>query len=334
MTSNEAHAISLGVIGLVGVALYRNIAAIGKLSTALWVVMVIAVGAVTMAALSHFDPSRAFSYPEGAFRLDSRFFLGMGAGLVIAIYDYLGYNTVAYIGDELRDPGRVMPRAILFSILGVMVIYLGMNVAVVGALPWQTIAHSSSIGSVVLEQAWGPRAAQVFTALIVVTAFASLVAGLLGGSRVPFNAAKDKLFFPVFGRLHPTKNFPHVALLVMGLITAIGSLFSLGDVIKLLTAVGVVVPAIAQIAALTILRKRQPTLRRPYRMALYPIPSLVALAGWIYVYASAGVVPILLSLVWMLIGCLAFLAWAHHEKTWPFGPKEIREAYLETRPQA
>jgi amino acid transporter len=329
MTVTEARATSVAVTGLVVLTLYRNISAIGKLAAFLWVVMLVAVGAVTLAALSRFDPHLAFTYPDGAFRMDSRFFAGMGAGLVIAVYDYLGYNTVAYMGDELRDPGRVMPRSIVISIVGMMAIYLCMNVSVVGALPWREIAESKSVGSVVLERAWGLGAARFFTALIVLTAFASLVAGLLGASRVPYNAARDKLFFSVFARLHPRLHFPHVALLVMAAITAIGSFFTLDEVIKLLTAVFVLVQSLAQIVALSVLRRRQPGLRRPYRMLWYPLPSILAGAGWVYVYVSSGVWPILFSLAWIAIGVAAFLVWARVEKTWPFGPKEIREAYLE-----
>jgi amino acid transporter len=328
LTALETHFISLSIVGLAVVALYRNISAIGKLTTALWVVMLVAVGAVTIAAFTHFDPRLAFGYPEGAFRPEGHFFAGLGAGLVIAVYDYLGYNTVAYMGEELRDPGRVMPRAILLSVVGMMAIYLCMNIAVVGAVPWRDIAKSASIGSVVLEQAWGTSAARVFTALIVVTAFASIVAGLLGGSRVPYNAARDRLFFPVFGRLHRELNFPHVALIVMSVITAIGTFFTLTDVINMLTAVGVLIQSIAQVVALTVLRKRQPKLRRPYRMALYPFPSIVALAGWAYVYESSGSKAMVLSLVWIGVGVLAFLGWARIERTWPFGDKEISEQYM------
>lgn len=329
MTALETHAVSLVVIALVVAVLFRNITAIGKMTTALWVIMLLAVAAVTIAAMTHFDAKRAFEYPPGTFTLNGSFFGGLGAALVIAVYDYLGYNTVAYIGDELRDPGRVMPRSILASIAGMMVIYLCMNVAVVGAMPWQDIAKSESVGSAVLELAWGKTPARIFTAFIVVTAFASVVAGLLGGSRVPYNAARDGLFFPSFAKLHPRLEFPHVALLVMGAITAVGSFFPLTDVINMLTAVGVLVQSIAQIVALTVLRKRQPTLKRPYRMFLYPIPSVIALGGWIYVYASSGAKPIVLSIAWIAVGVVAFLIWARNEKTWPFGPKEIREAFLE-----
>lgn len=316
------------VVALVLVALYRRIQTIGRLTTLIWVIMLVAVGGVTIASFTHFDSARAFTIPDGALTLDPKFFAGLGAGLVIAIYDYLGYNTVAYMGDELREPGRVMPRAIVYSIVGMMAIYLCMNVGVLGAMPWQDIAKSSSVGAAVLEQAWGPTVAQVFTALIVIAAFGSVLAGLLGGSRVPYNAAKDGLFLPAFGRLHPRGHFPHVALVVMCAITAVGSMFKLDDVINMLVAVMVILQSLAQIAALTILRRRQPTLRRPYRMFLYPLPSILAAIGWAYVYWASGKAPMLLALAWLAAGTVAFLVWARVEKTWPFGPRVIREEYL------
>lgn len=334
MTSGQEHAASMVVVALVVLALYRNIGAIAKLADVLWIVMLLAVGAVTLAALTRFDARLAFTYPEGAFHLSGRFFSGMGAGLVIAVYDYLGYNTVAYMGDELRDPGRVMPRAILLSILGMMVIYLTMNISVVGSMPWQEIARSESVGSVVLERAWGVGAARVFTGFIVLTAFASLVAGLLGASRIPYNAAKDKLFFAAFGKLHPRLHFPHVALLVMSAVTAVGCFFTLTEVINVLTAVFVLVQSVAQIFALTILRDRQPSLSRPYRETFYPLPSLVAGVGWLYVYWSSGLKPMLISLAVIAVGVGAFLVWARVERTWPFGPKEIREEFLTPREKA
>lgn len=160
------------------------------------------------------------------------------------------------------------------------------------------------------------------------------MAGLLGGSRVPYNAAKDKVFFSIFGRLHPRLSFPHVALVVMGLATAVGTFFSLADLFNMLMAVMVLIQGIVQIAALTVLRRRQPGLRRPYRMWLYPLPSLLALAGWLFIFAKSGSWTILLSLAWVALGVVAFTIWAYWEHTWPFGEKEIREEFLEAQADA
>ena len=222
-----------------------------------------------------------------------------------------------------------MPRAIVGSIVGIMVIYLLLNIGVVGVVPWQQVAKSSSVASLAVTTSWGHTAADVVTALIVVTAFASVFAGLLGGSRVPFNAARDRVFFRVFGRMHPRHHFPHIALIVLCLITAAGSLLDLTTVINMLTTVAVLVQSIAQIVALTVLRRRQPELHRPYRQWLYPVPSLLALAGWIYVYKSATGLSIWLSLAWIAGGLIAFLIWARINRAWPFAPVAVQETYLE-----
>jgi amino acid transporter len=303
------HLIGLGVVVIILAALYRRIESIRVLTTGLWAVMLVTVVAVIAACMSHFSAHLAFTYPAGAF--------------------YLGYNTVAYMGDEMKNPGRTMPRAIIYSIFGMMAIYLILNIGVVGVVPWPVVAKSTSVASLAVTTAWGPGAARLVTGLIIITAVASVLTGLLGGSRVPFHAARDKVFFAVFGRLHPRFDFPHVALLVMGVITAAGSFLTLTTVINMLTAVAVLVQSAAQIVALTVLRRRQPGLHRPYRQWLYPVPSLLAMAGWLYVYKSATGLSIILSLAWIVGGLIAFLGWARLNDSWPFAPVRIEEAYLE-----
>lgn len=333
--------ISFAVTGLVLFALYRRIESIGVLTNVLFVIMLISIGSVIVASFTHFHPALAFTYPAGAFTLDGHFFGGLGAGLIIGIYDYLGYNTTAYMGAEMRTPGRVIPWSIIISILGMMVLYLALNIGVMGVVPWQAVAKSSSIASLTLETVWGKGVSSVVTVLILITAFASVFTGLLGGSRVPYNAARDGVFLRQFGRLHPRYHFPHVALIVMCIITGLASILPLGTIIAMLTAVIVIVQSVGQIAALTILRRRQPNLNRPYRMWLYPLFSIIALVGWVYVFIASGLNgtqfilpiwtnPMLLAIGWTLLGIIAYLLWARFvEHTWPFGPKEIKEEYLE-----
>ena len=321
------HLIGLAATALVVFLLYRRIESIKTITTVLWVIMLVSVAAVIGACFSDFNPHLAFTFPAGAF--GSHFVVGLGAGLIIGIYDYLGYYTTAYMGDELRDPGRVMPRSIIISIIGMMIIYLALNVGVLGVMPWHEVAQSTSIASVVVERNWGGIAAAIVTILIIVTAFASVFAGLLGGSRVPYQAAHDKLFFSTFGKLHPKYNFPHAALIAMGVVTAIGSLFDLTEVISMLIAASVLVQSIAQIVALVVLRRRQPGLHRPYKQWLYPIPCIVAMVGWLYVYVSGTTLSLVLSGVWIVAGLIAFFIWARINKAWPFTTPEIREQYLQ-----
>jgi amino acid transporter len=322
--------IGIAIVLLIMVALFRKIGQIGQLTTVLFVVMLVAVLSTIVAAFSHFDSAQAFAFTPGAFSFGGgSFWAGLGAGLIIAIYDYLGYNTTAYLGGETRDPGRTIPRSIILSILGIMSLYFLLQVGVLGSIPLEEIKSATSVASTVLEQAWGSATARVVTVLIVVAAIGSVFAGLLGGSRVPFEAARDKVFLPVFGRLHPKLHLPTAGVLTMGVITIIGSLFTLTTIINAAVATLVIIQSLAQVAAIVVLRRRQPNLVRPYRQWLYPIPTIIALVGWVYIYVSATWLSIGLSLGWIAIGCIAFLVYAKAERTWPFGPKEIHEAFAD-----
>jgi amino acid transporter len=309
----QQHLIDIGLVVLVVVVLYRRIESIKAITAVLWSVMVLAVLATIAASYSDFHPGMAFAFGDGSF------LTGLGAGLIIAVYDYLGYNTSAYLGGEVRDPGRVLPRSIVISIVVMMVFYLALNVGVLGTVPWRDAAQSESVASLVVTQNWGHPAAVVVTGAILVAAFASVFAGLLGGSRVPFNAAREGLFFGAMGRLH-RDGFPNVALVVVGVITALGTFFDLSTAINVLTTVMVLVQSLAQVAALVMLRRQAPELPRPYRQWLYPLPCIVAAVGWVYVYISATALSIVLSLVWIVLGSAAYLVWAKVNGNWPFAP--------------
>jgi fructoselysine transporter len=351
MSPGQGDIVGVGLTALLVLLLWRRIENIGRLTVGMWGVMILCVCAVILACFTHFHASQAFTWPHGAVEpLHGSFWIGFAAGLTIGVFDYLGYNTTAYLGAEIKNPGRAMPRSIVISIAAIACIYLVMQIGVVGVVPWRDMLNpnsidSTSIGSAVLQQTWGKGAAQVVTVLVIITAFASVFTGLLGGSRVPFDAARDGMFFRSFGRLHRKHEFPTVGLLVMGVMTALSFLFArhigsssshppLSVLISLLTTVMVIVQSLAQVAAVSVLRKRQPNLSRPYKMLLYPLPTIVAGAGWLTVYlwadkANPGVHPIEWSLAWLALGLVAFFLWARREHSWPFGPKEIREQFVE-----
>src|SRR3954462_10133121 len=343
MTTAESYAVGLGAVVLIVALLWRRIEEIGKMAAALWVIMLLTLLSVIVAAYTHFSAGQVFTFPAHAFDLTgSGFWIGFAGGLTIGVYDYLGYNTSAYLGAEIKRPGRGIPRSIVYGILAVMGVYLAMPVGILGVVNWHEMLDQNSqaftsVASLVLERTLGATAAKIVTVFILVTAFTSILAGLLAGSRVPYDAARDGVFFRSFARLHPRKEFPTVGLLTMGVVTAlgfvIGQLTSLTVLIQLLTVVTVLVQALAQILALTVLRRRQPDLRRPYRMFLYPLPSIVAALGWVVIYGYAdanapGLHPIELSLLWIVVGTGAFLLWARSKREWPFGPKHVEEQFL------
>jgi amino acid transporter len=312
-------------VGVVNIALlYRRITSIGTITVSLWIGTLLTTLAVIVTGAIHFDAARAFDFPPGAFHFSIGFLFGLGAASRIGVYDYLGYYDICYIGDEVKDPGRTIPRSIIISVIGVAIIYLAINLSIIGIVPWREIvpanAHPESgfVVSVLMEKIYGPRVATVFTAMVLWTAFGSVFALLLGYSRIPYAAALDGYFFKVFGRLHPTKQFPYVALIVLGVIAIICSFFSLDTVIDALISTRILIQFIGQIFALILLRKRAPDMPRPYKMWLYPIPSLVALVGWIFIFATTAWPVIALGLGTLSLGVIFFFVWSWFTGRWPF----------------
>ena len=313
------------VIGIINVALlYRRIKSIATITLTLWIGTILTVIVVIVTGALNFNPRLAFDFPPGAFNFSIGFFLGLGAASQIGVYDYLGYYDVCYIGDEVQNPGRVIPRSILLSTVAVALIYVAINFSIIGVVPWREFvpaeAHPQSdfVVSIFMERILGSRIATFVTAMILWTAFGSVFALLLGYSRVPYAAAKDGYFFRIFARLHPTHGFPYVSLIVLGVLSILAGMVSLGTVIQALVTMRILVQFIGQIGAVTLLRRRAPDMPRPYRMWLYPLPSLVALVGWIFIFATTPKLVIAFGLGALLLGVLCFGVWSWKARTWPF----------------
>ncbi|HEY5444428.1 MAG TPA: APC family permease [Pyrinomonadaceae bacterium] len=321
-------AATIGVVNIV--LLYRRITSIGKITVSLWIGTLLTTLVVIFTGVMHFSAARAFDFPPHAFSFSLGFLFGLGAASRIGVYDYLGYYDVCYIGDEVKDPGRTIPRSIIISVICVAIIYFAINLSIIGVVSWRDFVpagdhpESGFIVSVMMERIWGPKFAVIFTAMVLWTAFGSVFALLLGYSRIPYAAALDGYFFKVFGRLHPTKRFPYVAVIVLGLISIICSFFSLDIVIDALITTRILVQFIGQIFALTLLRRNQPNMVRPYRMWLYPVPSIIALAGWIFIFSTADKMVILLGLGTLGLGAIFFLIWSWRSQRWPFDEAAVQ----------
>ncbi|MCI0535790.1 MAG: APC family permease, partial [Verrucomicrobiales bacterium] len=302
----------------------------GALSVALWGCMLLAIGAVVVTGAMHFDPKVAFDFPPGAFHFSLGFLAGLGAAGRIGIFDYLGYFNVCHLGEEVKDPGKNIPRSILISLVAVALIYLAINLSVIGIMPWREFVPATDppapVVSTLMERIHGSGAATVFTILVLITILASVFAILLSYSRIPYAAARDGCFFRVFARLHPEKHFPHLALLFLGGITIVCAFFPLGFVVEAALTTRIIVQFMGQIAAGMILRRRAPNMPRPYRMRLYPLPSLVALLGWFFVLATSGAKPLLVGGVSLALGVIGFLIWSHCTHRWPFAMETHEEA--------
>ena len=283
-------AVAVGIVTLI--ALYRGIKTIERIGIALGGIAVVTLLCVAGAAFTHWSPHLAFTVAPGdSFWGGLR--AGLGSALIIAMYDYLGYNASNTIADEVIAPARTLPRSIGISIGLVAGLYIVMQAGVLGAIPWQQYvpladgslpALGQHLASTIVERVAGAPAAVGITVLILITAFASVYGVLLNASRIPYAAALDGNFLRPFAHVHERHRFPDVSLVVIGIIALVGCFFTLDQVINALTTGIVLVQSIAQIAALFVMRARGE--RAPYRMWLYPVPALIALAGWIYIFAA------------------------------------------------
>src|SRR6267142_2129387 len=267
-----------------------------------------------------YGPGRLVStYAPGTWNFSWLFFAGLASATVNTIYPYWGYYNICHLGGEIREPEKNIPRGIFISTAGIAVLYLVMQTCILGVLPWQQAQDLPFIVSAFVEKLYGPFAAWFATLMILWIAFASLFSSMLGYSRVPYSAALDGNFFRVFARVHPKEKFPHISLLFLGALTFVFSLlFKLKTVITAVLAMRLIIQFIGQAVGVMLLRRRWPPERLPFKMWLYPLPALLTIVGWLWLFSHTG------SAIWwgllvIVLGLIVFLVRARIRKEWPFG---------------
>ena len=286
------HDVVASVVCVVTTALlWRHITSVGKLAVVMLAGVIVTVGWVIGAGVLAFDVRQAFAFPPEAFVPNRDLAMRVGATAILAMYSYGGYNQVCSIAEEIRRPRVTIPRAIVLSIVGVATLYVLMSIVILGLVPWQEARDTRTIASVFIGRTFsdperGHAAALVMTALILFVAASSLYALILSYSRVLFAAARDGDFFPVFARLHPTGHFPWVSLLAIGAVSVPFCFFSLGQLVGWLMQVQILLIFVWQCAAVMLLRRYRPDIRQPFTMWLFPLPAIVSLLLWVYVFLT------------------------------------------------
>jgi amino acid transporter len=296
--------------------LCRHIRVLGWLSLLLCLGILGALLAVVVTGLPHVDRD-LLRIPSGTLTGQNapHFATGLGAAMAIAIYNYFGYYNICYLGDEVRDPGKTIPRSVISSVWIIGILYVAMTVAIIGVIPWQEAAQSEYVAANLIERIFGHSAATAFAWLVVWTAVAGVFAMSLGYSRIPFAAARNGDFFKIFGTLH-AGGFPVVAIVCLGLLTAASCYLSLDVVVTAAVAVRILVQFIGQIVGLHLLRTTRPDVKMPFRMRLYPLPSLLALAGWLFVLGTQELTVLGIALAVTATGIPIFFLW----KMWTARP--------------
>jgi basic amino acid/polyamine antiporter, APA family len=321
--------LAAGITALALLALYRKIQDIARLMLILWVGMLLTAAWVICSGMTHLQTRLLFDFPPAAWHIGVPFMLGLGNGTMLVMFNFLGYYQICYLGDEVKRPQRVIPFGVIFSILIVTVIDFLISVSFTGVVPWREMIQPGSqayvaIGSVYMQKIGGHWASTAMTWMVEITAFAATYAMMLGYSRIPYAAALDGAFFRWFARLHPTKNFPHRSLLLVGFLVIVACFFDLVEIITALMLARILSMFVAQIIGMMVWRHAKPDSPRPFRMWLYPLPALFALVGWLGVFITPGLQPggwkfMAYAFGTIGLGFTAYLAMAYWRREWPFG---------------
>ena len=294
--------VSGGLVILAFLLLYRKIETVGKISVVMGTIVILTIGWIIISGLLHQQHAVKFLPSGHESFFTYAFWAAIGHASVKTVYSYLGYYNVCHLGGEIKDPGKNIPRSIFISIFGISILYLLMNISVMGVMPWQSVnADDRYIVSSFMEQVYGYDAGIIVTVLILCIAFSSLFAVILGYSRVPYAAAVDGNFFKPFAKLHHTKNFPYISLIVLCTLGFVFSLMmKLKDVIDSILAMRIIVQFIGQAVGVTLLRKKNGTNELPFKMFLFPLPVIVSIAIWIFLFISTGLFALWGSLIAVL----------------------------------
>lgn len=294
------------VILLVGL-LYRNIKSIGKISVVLGAITAGTIIWLILSGLPHFNAAQAFRINFDGFSSTSMLYAAIGHATLKSAYSYLGYYNVCHLGAEIKSPEKNIPRSILLSVAGIAIFYLGMQTVILGNMPWEAVAKSQFIVSEYFQQIYNVAIANIATVFILVITLAGLFSAILGYSRIPYAAAVNGDFFSVFAKIHPKYNFPHISLLAIGGLGLIFSLlFRLGDVITAILTMRILVQFVSQAIGLIAWHYRKKGEDMPYRMPLFPVPAILSIAIWLFIYFTIDSKYILSSLSIIGVGIIAY----------------------------
>jgi amino acid transporter len=314
----ETIAVAICVVALVTFTVYRDIKSVGRLSFWLMLIVLGSILWIILSGIFRIKYSLLTAFPPNAFTINRPFILGLGSASLIAIYGYGGYNNVCYLGAEVKNPTKNIPRAVILSIILVAALYFFMTVSIIGVVPWQAAAVSQHVVSDFMQLIYGHWAAQVITVLILAAAFASLFALMLGMSRIPYAAAVEGQFFKSFAKLHPKGRFPTVSIITLGALSVFFCFFNLENIIEILMVIQVIILFLAQILAVTLIRKYRKDIHRPFQMWAYPIPSIAAAALWILVLVSTGWKLVAIGIGVLAVGIALYMIRARTLHQWPF----------------
>ena len=285
-----------GACLLVTWMLYRRLSIVTGMAWVLFAGVMAAIAGVIVSGFAHASAMGGWHMPVapglGAVTGFKAAASELAQGTLLATYCYWGYYNICFLGSGVRRPEKTIPRAVLLSVMFVAAFYVTMNLAVLPSLGGAA-SHTTESAPVrvqlvadIARSAFGGWAGYAIAGLVVWTAFASIFSLLLGYSRVPYAAARDGNYFKFLAAVHPKHGIPHRSLIGMGVVAAAFCFLTLTQVITLLVITRILLQFFLQQAGVMLLRVQRPELARPFRMPLYPLPPLLAMAGFVFILVN------------------------------------------------
>ncbi len=288
LTDIQKKMVSGGLVVLLILLLYRGIKSIGKISVLLWIITGGTILWIILSGINHVNLAQALDLRFETISFNNLFFVALGQASLKSVYSYLGYYNVCHLGSEIKNPAKNIPRSIFISITGIAILYICMQTTILGVLPWQEVAGSDFVVSTYFERIYNHTTGQIATLLILCVAAASLFAVTLGYSRIPYAAALNGDFFPVFAKVHPKHKFPHVSLLALGGLAFLFSLlFKMEDVIAAIITMRILIQFVSQAVGVIAWRIARPGDERPFKMPLFPLPAIFSIIIWLFIFFSS-----------------------------------------------
>jgi amino acid transporter len=311
---------------LVVILLYRNLNSINRLAWVLFAGVITAIAGVVVSGFAQASANGGWHMPVSPPLTLPAAIGGLAQATLLTTYCYWGYYNICFLGGEVRKPERTIPRAILLSVLIVAGFYVAMDLAALPSL--RDAALHIPVGEAVRLQlvaditksAFGSMAGRLMAALIIWTAFASVFSLLRGYSRVPFAAARDGNYFHFLGAVHPRHGIPHRSLVALGVVAMLFCMFTLTQVITISVITRIMIQFFPQQIGVMLLRVKRPEMVRPFKIPLFPMPPLIAMAGFYFLLVNRNhaLVGLAIAAAIGVVGTLIYLIRARRLAQWPF----------------